>query len=298
MSVTPAEIVLNSDSAPGSADRMTFTMFLSGCLHALLLFGIGFVGEEFLKPKAPLSLDVVLAQHFSKERPKDADFLAQANQKGGGESEKAKPPRSSAQAEMPAPVPQAVAMPVEGGRVAQAARQRIVDAQNAKDKTEKSDPQDETKPEQQNLQTATMVARSLQIASLTAELAAQDEMEAKKPRTRLVAPSTASASDAVYLDAWRRQVERIGNLNYPEEAKRRALFGQLVMRVDINPNGTVREVKILESSGSKLLDDAALRIVRLASPFPPLPPEIRKTTDILQIVRQWRFEPEHGFSSR
>ena len=298
MSVNPAEIVLNSDAAPGSADRMTFTVFLSGCLHALLLFGIGFVGEEFLKPKSPLSLDVVLAQHFSKERPKDADFLAQANQKGGGESEKAKPPRSSAQAEMPAPVPQAVAMPVEGGQVAQAARQRIVEAQAARDKTEKSDPQDETKPEQQNLQTATMVARSLQIASLTAELAAQDEMEAKKPRTRLVAPSTASASDAVYLDAWRRQVERIGNLNYPEEAKRRALFGQLVMRVDINPNGTVREVKILESSGSKLLDDAALRIVRLAAPFPPLPPEIRKTTDILQIVRQWRFEPEHGFSSR
>ena len=295
MTTATADIDL-ATAGPGTGDRITFTFFLACCFHALLILGVGFVSDTFMQPKKPVSLDVVLAQNFNKEKPKDPDFLAQANQIGGGESKVPKPPRTSSQAEMPAPTPQEVAQTADGGKKAQSAANRAITTTKAKASSNTRDPSEEEVPQDQPINTASMIERSLQMAALTAELAAQREMEAKQPRKRIVAPSTASAADAIYLDAWRRQVERIGNMNYPEEAKRRALFGSLMMRVDINPNGTIREVKITESSGYSLLDQAALRIVRLAAPFPPLPPEIRKTTDVLSIVRTWRFEPDGGFS--
>lgn len=297
MNVETAEFAI-ATSGPDAGDRLTFTFFLACCFHGLLIFGIGFVGAEFLDPKKPVSLDVVLAQNFSKEKPKDPDFLAQANQLGGGTSQKSKPPRTATQAEMPSPTQQEVATSQQGGQRAQLAANRAITAQKAQNKVAPHEPKPEEVLQTQDLSTASLIQRSMQIAALSAELSLQNEMEAKKPRTRIVAPSTASASDAIYLDAWRRQVERVGNLNYPEEAKKRALFGELMMRVDINPNGTVREVRITQSSGYSLLDQAALRIVRMAAPFPPLPPEIRKTTDVLSIVRTWRFEPENGFMSQ
>ncbi|MEW8292588.1 MAG: energy transducer TonB, partial [Candidatus Thiodiazotropha endolucinida] len=94
---------------------------------------------------------------------------------------------------------------------------------------------------------------------------------------------------AAYLDAWRRKVERIGNLNYPDQAKRSRLYGNLVLHVAVKADGSVEQIKVLHSSGHKILDDAAVRIVRLAAPFSPFPNEIRKETDILDITRTWQF---------
>ena len=91
------------------------------------------------------------------------------------------------------------------------------------------------------------------------------------------------------MDAWRAKVERIGNLNYPEEAKRRHLTGSLVLDVALKADGTVASISVLRSSGQKLLDDAAMRIIELASPFAPFTPEMRSETDILHITRTWKF---------
>ncbi|MFZ5841474.1 MAG: energy transducer TonB [Pseudomonadota bacterium] len=283
---------------PGAADRMAFSVFLAAAVHALILFGVGFVAPELLDPKKPVTLDVILASDYNEKKPEKADFLAQANQEGGGTSKTAKPPRSTSQAQMPAPDPRPTMQPVPGGAVPQTAKQRAITASKSDRQQAAHDATAEVQPTEQTIDALTMVERSLQIAALEAELAADAEREAREPKRRHVSPSTASAEDAVYLDAWRRKIERIGNLNYPDEARRRSLFGELILQVDINADGTVRDIRVLRPSGHRLLDDAAIRIVRLAAPFAPLPPEVRKNTDILEVIRTWRFEPGNGFSAQ
>ena len=101
---------------------------------------------------------------------------------------------------------------------------------------------------------------------------------------------------AYYKDAWRRKVERVGNQNYPAEARDQRIYGSLRMLVAINRDGTLREVRILESSGHTVLDNAALRIVRLAAPYAPFTGDLIDV-DVLEIIRTWRFEPGDRVSS-
>lgn len=291
---TAPPLNLSAAPAPGAGDRMSFAVFLAGAVHALVLFGIGFVAPLIQPPKLPVTLDVVLAQQYSDTAPDKPDFLAQANQQGGGDKARATPLRTPEQAEMPAPQVQEVMQPAQGGQP-QTARDELQVSQRGERAVPQQTAQTERQAAETPAQTDSLATRALQIASLSAELAAQREMEARSPRTRLVSPSTAETRDAAYLNAWRRKVERIGNLNYPDEAKRQKLFGELVLRVDVRADGTINEIRVLQSSGQKLLDDAAVRIVRLAAPFAPFPAEMRKETDVLQIVRLWRFEPEGGF---
>jgi protein TonB len=110
------------------------------------------------------------------------------------------------------------------------------------------------------------------------------------PRQRYISASTKEYAPASYMEAWRRKVERIGTINYPEEAKRRDLSGDLMLDVALRPNGSVLKIKVVRSSGHKVLDDAAKRIVYLAAPFGAFPEEIKKDTDILHILRTWNFE--------
>ena len=100
------------------------------------------------------------------------------------------------------------------------------------------------------------------------------------------------------MNDWVAKVERVGNLNYPDEARRQGISGSLMLQVSINTDGSVRNIRLLRSSGHKVLDDAAIRIVQLAAPYPPLPPEIRKDTDILHITRTWEFINNQGLSTR
>ena len=95
---------------------------------------------------------------------------------------------------------------------------------------------------------------------------------------------------ARYVEDWRMKVERIGNLNYPDEARRQQLHGQLVMTVAINRDGSIKSTDVIQSSGHKLLDDAAIRLVRLAAPFPPIPATHEKV-DELYVTRTWQFLP-------
>jgi protein TonB len=120
-------------------------------------------------------------------------------------------------------------------------------------------------------------------------LSRKRELYAKRPRRKHISASTQEYQYAAYLEAWRRKVERIGNLNYPDEAKRRKLYGNLVLSVALRADGSVEEIRLTRSSGQALLDDAAIRIVRLAAPYAPFPKEIREETDILEITRTWQF---------
>ncbi len=132
------------------------------------------------------------------------------------------------------------------------------------------------------------------VADLARDIAALDARVTDGPDPalrvrRLLAGTTAAPEFAYYLEAWRRKVERIGNLNYPSEARARRLNGSLRLLVTITADGALHEVRVLETSGHRVLDEAALHIVRLAAPYAPFSPKMRATTDLLEIERTWHF---------
>ena len=143
-----------------------------------------------------------------------------------------------------------------------------------------------------------LASRGQEIAKLNAKIEEDTAAYANRPRRKAISASTQEYKYASYLEAWRRKVESIGNLNYPEEAKRRQLYGNLILRVALRADGTLEEVRVLRSSGSEVLDQAAVRIVNLAAPYAPFPPDIRKETDVLDITRTWQFLSNNRFGEK
>ena len=134
--------------------------------------------------------------------------------------------------------------------------------------------------------------RHLDYAAAVRQIAALGTVKAGvQPRIRRIVDGRAdTAEDHWYFESWRRKVERIGKLNYPEQARERKIYGSLRLLVAIEPDGSLRDVRVVDSSGHKVLDDAAVRIVRLAAPYAPFSPGMREHTDVLEIVRTWQFK--------
>ena len=139
-----------------------------------------------------------------------------------------------------------------------------------------------------------------EISRLEKQLDESRKSLSKRPKKRRLSSRTKEYAGAAYHDAWRRKVERIGNLNYPIEAKRKRINGSLMLSVDINPDGSVPPdgIVISRSSGHKVLDDAAVKIVRLASPYAVIPENVLQGYDMITIIRTWRFETDRGLLSR
>ena len=127
-----------------------------------------------------------------------------------------------------------------------------------------------------------------QLARAQAEIAKQISDYQKRPRKHHFMPSASEYRYARYVEDWRARVEKIGNDNYPNDARGR-FYGALRMTVAIRKDGSVADAMIDQSSGSQILDRAARRIVQMAGPYPPFPPEIARDTDILEITRTWIF---------
>lgn len=283
-----------------SIDRLGLTLFVAITLHATIILGISFTLETPEKPPTPdRTLEIMVVQNPKKPEIKKpiekADFLAQSSQEGGGDqTEKVRP-----KTEMTPPTPpqrrelvQAAAPtpPPTPETTAKKPRKVLTQQQPTKQKIETTPKQQPQPPKPKKVTAAQLLASTNQeISRLTAELDKKTKAYAKRPRRKTLMASTQEYKYASYLDAWRRKVERVGNLNYPDEAKRRKLYGNLVLHVAIRPDGSVRAINVRKSSGHKLLDDAAIRIVKLAAPFAPFPAEIRKETDILDIIRTWQF---------
>ncbi len=274
-------------------DRLLYTLFLAVALHALLALGLNFAPEP---PKKPLaSLEITLAQRPSERAPEEADYLADHNQQGSGsEREKKKtttdqqPLLSDSRLRELTPLPQAEIKPQQSNQE----RKRLV-TQNTRAQSINSDQHNalERTGEQQERRTRKPLNLNAEIASLQAQLANQRQVYAKRPKVHTInAASSRKDIAAYYLDAWRRKVERFGNINYPEEARRQKLFGQLRLEVLIQANGQLKHVQINESSGHPVLDEAALRIVKLAAPYAPFTGELARKYDELRIIRTWRFE--------
>jgi len=283
-----------------SADRMSFSLFLATAFHALILLGISFALPDKPLQQYQRSLDVVLATEFTQQRPDEADFIGQADQLGGGESEVAEKPLTNELTPFPDVQMNDVAQPeqiqvttpkIEKNQVLTAEFAELL--QNQPD----TQPREELEPVEA-LTADSIYSRIMEIASLTAQLDVEKNNVAKRPRKRQVSAAIHRSTDALYLDAWRRKIERIGNLNYPEKAKRENIFGSLSLKVAINTDGTVNEIAVLRSSGHKILDDSAIKIVRLAAPFSPLSRDMLIDTDILEIVRVWQFQPDNSMRTQ
>ena len=145
---------------------------------------------------------------------------------------------------------------------------------------------------------AQLITRSFALASVSSEINQKLEMRSKRPRRKFISANTKEYRYAAYMESWRAKVERVGNLNYPDEARRKNLSGALLLDVGLNPDGSVREINVRRSSGHKSLDDAAIRIVELAAPFASFPDEILREVDVLHVTRTWKFLNSAKFSSR
>jgi protein TonB len=264
---------------------------ISVVLHAVLL-SLHFRFPDGLRWKSPNTpLEVVLVNAKTKEKPAKADVLAQANLDRGGDVDE---PR---RAKTPLPVTE----PKKPGRDLADAQRRVqqLEAQQqrmlaqAKQNAARPAPAEAPKPAPAEAAPPQPSGRDLADLSLAAmrlqaQIDKQIEEYQKRPRKKFIGARATEYRFAQYEEDWRVKVERVGTLNYPAEARGR-LYGNLRLTVTIRPDGSVDSVELDRSSGLKVLDAAAFKIVRMAAPYAAFPPEIRKDTDLLIITRTWFF---------
>lgn len=278
-------------------DRLGLTLFLAVALHGILILGVSFKALSESIKRTPPTLNVLLVQTSSDKAPKQANYIAQANQLASGNSDRTGHPGSPFFALNPnpsdgvAPIPQAALIP----QTRSERKRTDALASTNSDYTlppaarKRGDTQAETLPQDQRL-----LQLQLQQARLTAEIRRETDDYNKRPRRLFLDTVNAkTAVEAGYLAHWVQRVERVGNLNYPDAAVRDRLHGRLILNVLLSHSGRVLSVTVARSSGSAVLDDAAQRIVRLASPFPPFPKAMRKQYDQIMITRTWIFQSGH-----
>lgn len=278
-------------------DPIGATLLFSLLLHGVLLLGITF---HFVKstPSLP-TLDVTLVNVANQQAPDKADFLAQANNAGGGQSDRAARPSDLFSGAIPKPDPGIAAQPVEATtpRPREATPTRMVTTSGATDFRVTSDTARTQVDPQEQAPTAEELKRQQAIAQLAAELRQKKVAYAKRPKVKYLTASTREYAYAAYMRGWSDRVERVGNLNYPEEARRRGLHGDVLLTVVLSLDGSIKSIEVIQSSGQKVLDAAAERIVRLAAPFPPAPKSAERI-DELNITRTWRFQPNNVLQTR
>jgi len=297
--LTPSPLTLSTSSI-NSSERLTFTLFVSIVLHLVIILGVGF---SVMKNKSsPPMLEITLAQHATFEEPDKADYIAQHNQKASGTLDKHKQLTTDNVVDFAdTEINRVQPTPHIQTTTTKAEKERQLISTTTPQKLFSSIKPDELHPKETIAiqgEEQTVIDLSAKISSLQAKLDRQRQQYAKKPRVRTLTSVAAKSSvDAEYLFNWQEKVEMIGNLNYPEEARQRQLYGNLRLLVTILPNGAVLKIDLLKSSGSVVLDQSAMRIVRMASPYQPFPDELRKEIDRLEIIRTWRFEKGDIFSS-
>lgn len=279
-------------------NRLELTLFVAAAVHAVIILGVGFSIHKFTPDDSMQRMEITLVHNRSDTEPDDAKLLAQANQEGGGDLDKPAHPTSPAStpAELPTRGNDAYTQPAKPAAPRKPPRQQVLTTRQRSTRQAPAEPAVDKTPPLPDA--STLMARSLQMASLSSEINRELQTNAERPRQKFISASTREYKYAAYEEAWRLKIERIGNLNYPSEAVRRKISGALLLDVALNPDGSVRNIRVANSSGHKALDDAAIRIVHLAAPFSPFPPKIRAETDILHIIRTWKFDNDYRLSSR
>lgn len=259
-----------------SGDRLITTLFFATLLHGIVILGVGFTAENHNDTGA--TVEVTLVQGNTETPPENADYLANADQRGEGNTDERVRPQTAS-------TPGELARPVKETPPPQTQDTQPVVATSAR--AESKAPALQDAPPQPLL-----VARLVQpgdMADPFSSLEDQAQAYSSTPRERFIAVNTRASGYAEYLESWRRKVERLGNINYPDAARRDGLSGTVRLEVAINADGSIRELVTRIPSRYRTLDDSALRIVRLAAPFAPFPEKIRSETDVLRFVYDWQF---------
>jgi len=309
-----------------SMDTFGIAVAVSALVHIVVIVALNFEPPDLKKftDRMP-PLDVVLVNAKTKTAPTKADALAQANLDRGGNTDEKRQMKSA----LPAPKQKVTEFSVTPAEAKQAAKsaalqteaerkeQKVAELEkqarelmtqlNAAKKVESSPTKQAAAPPTDQGQQQTSVKKSLnntdlmesslEMARLEAQIAKQQDDYQKRPKRKFIGARTQEYRFAVYVESWRQKVEKVGNLNYPEAARDLKLYGSLRMTVSIKADGSIETVEINQSSGSKVLDDAAKRIVELAAPYAPFPEDVRKDTDILSITRTWTFTKEDSLAS-
>jgi len=273
----------------GESDRLGATMVLSVLMHAMLILGLGFAAED-AAPVMP-TLDVILTRTTSALTPKQADFMAQANNQGGGEHDTSSRPSAPQAGPIAQPQDGLAPRPLRAQTPAPSPppESRVITSTSAPDTLPIPRAPPEVDPSLQP-RGPEKIERDIEMARLAAEIQLRSQQYAKRPKRKFVSASTREYAWAQYLRGWVDRVERVGNLNYPDEARRRRIGGLVVISVGVRRDGSVESSRIIQSSKVPMLDAAALRIVKLSEPFAPLP-KTQDDPDILHVTRTWQFMP-------
>lgn len=274
-----------------SSRVFTLAMATSVVLHAVLL-SLHFKYPDATRLKnTPQMLEVVLVNSKTKSQPAKSEVQAQANLDGGGNTDQ------NRRASTPLPLLNETERGTDVKRATkkvqelEAEQQRLMTQLEAKAKVASTTAKPEPSVEPQPQATGADLANSaLALARMQAQINRRVEEYNQRPRKEFIGARAREYRFAQYVEGWRMKVERLGNVNYPEDARGR-LYGSLILTVSIKTDGTLDAVEVNRSSGHQVLDRAAERIVRMAAPYAAFPPDIRKDTDVLVITRTWTFAP-------
>jgi len=315
MGATYTAVSLGGFGPGADIGKRPIVLALAGAalLHALLLFGVGFAMPE-PRPSNARNIEVMLVtQTGPMVLSPDADSAkAQADRAGETliplpelDEPRRDPfvdndgtPLEDAPQTEPAPEPLPMSEPQAVPRI-DPAPEPAPEPEPVPESEQEPPPPDVLSAEQSPLAIKTppmasaadiLGSRNDEIARLTARINAQTQASRNRARRKAISTSTREYRYASYMEAWRRKVERIGNLNYPAEAREQGLSGNLILHVAVRADGSLEGIRVVRSSGHKVLDQAAIHIVELAAPFAEFPADIASETDVLDITRTWQFQ--------
>jgi protein TonB len=270
--------------------RLKFAILLASILHLSAVLGLSF--DSGKQQDYTPQLEVTLATRATLEVPDKAKLLAANDQLGSGDlsdhndiTSREVAPTAQTQIDQNASraIPDQEQQQYASPATATSAAAQTYITKRPQAEMQLLDPTEGTNPEINRL--------SRQLASLEARLDAQSQAYSTMPRVRrLTSASAKRAVDAAYLLRWRQRVEAVGNKYYPEASERYSIYGSLRLLVVIRRDGSLEQIELLSSSGHSLLDEAAIKIVRMAAPFAPFSAELRASTDKLEIIRTWQFQ--------
>ena len=278
-------------------DRLGMTFFLAALLHVILILGVTFSISSVPEEKTPPTLDIILVQTQNPSETKDAKYLAQISQQGGGNSEKKSRPRDLFTApSVSKKSGQALQTQQQASRQKQIEKVDMLHQAKSSYSIETQDQQ--TKPDDITVKQQQSTAKNTKKARLIQEISNIIEHQIERPKVKYMNSSTKEFVPARYMREWINRVERIGNLNYPDQARRNKLSGTLILDVTISAKGKLLNIDLRKSSGHKILDDAAKRIVKLAAPYSPFPAKLKQEADVIHITRSWEFMNNSEFKTQ
>ncbi len=286
---------MNSLHLPEINVTLANTLILALAIHGFIILAIDFEKRQENAQSRLQSLEVTVATQSDPEEPHNADFYAQSNQAGGGNLDEAAKPTLSSELEAAVDIHTDDINRSEFNPSRQHNKQHPVNGiprltiSRPSSFTISEAISDNSTAGEQILPAALLANLSQEIHQLEAELGDKTEAFAKFNRRKTIAAATAKHNYAAYMEKWRRKIEEHGNLNYPTGAD-----GSVVVLISVRFDGSVEKIRILQASKSALVNESALSIARSAAPFPPFPDSIREKTDILDIIRTWRFQPQGG----